>query len=53
MSNHVGEAGDVIEAEPLGDKKSHLLSYMVGFCTGAFVCSMIVLGTAIAQNTGS
>ena len=36
----------------LGDKKSHLLSYMVGFCTGAFVCSIVVLATAMTQNGG-
>jgi len=53
MPDHVGDAGDEIEANPLGDKKSHYLAMLLGFATGAFVSSMVVLATAIATNTGS
>ena len=36
----------------LNGLKSHLMSFMIGFCGGAFVSVMIVLATAIAYKSG-
>ena len=51
MSNHVADVG-VVKADPLADKRSHLWSLWLGCCIGAFVCSMVVLATAMTHNGG-
>lgn len=53
MSNHVGDAGDVVNPSTLGDKKSHLMSLWLGVVTGALVSTIIVVATAVTTNVGS
>ena len=53
MSNHVGDAGDVIGADMFGDKKSHYTALLVGVIIGATSSSIVVLAVAIATGNGS
>ena len=52
MTNHVGNGGDVVNPDPLGDKKSHLVSYMLGCVLGVLASSMVLLAVAMTHSAG-
>ena len=52
MTNHVTEPVDEVGPITLGDKKSHLMSLLCGFCIGALVSAIIVVATAMTHNSG-